>query len=49
MAVGLRALPGRTAFLASVGLAYLLVLAPLIAVFWVSFFRNKIIAFPPQG
>ena len=29
--------------------AFFIVLAPLLAVIWVSFFENKIIGFPPTG
>ena len=30
-------------------LAFVMVLAPLVAIVWVSFFENKIISFPPTG
>jgi putative spermidine/putrescine transport system permease protein len=40
---------GRTLLLLSAGFTFFIVLAPLLAVTWVSFFENKIITFPPSG
>lgn len=44
---------GTPAWTASIralsGLAFAVLLAPLVAIVWVSVFANKIITFPPQG
>ena len=40
---------GRYALTAAVGVTFFIVVAPLAAVAWVSFFANKIITFPPSG
>ncbi len=39
----------RPAMLGGCILAFAMVLAPLVAIVWVSFFENKIISFPPTG
>jgi len=43
------AAPRRLALVAGAYFAYAVVLAPLLAILWVSFFENKIIGFPPSG
>src|SRR5215510_8876378 len=43
------AAPRRLALVAGAYFAYAVVLAPLLAIVWVSFFENKIIGFPPTG
>jgi putative spermidine/putrescine transport system permease protein len=40
---------GRLAFLALVAAIFAFVIAPLLTIFWVSFFADKILAFPPTG
>jgi putative spermidine/putrescine transport system permease protein len=39
----------RPIMIGSCVIAFIMVLAPLFAVTWVSFFKNKIISFPPSG
>ncbi|WID94545.1 ABC transporter permease [Bosea vestrisii] len=39
----------RPAMIGGCILAFVMVLAPLVAIIWVSFFENKIISFPPTG
>src|SRR5215467_8882556 len=40
---------GRLAFAGAVGLALTVILAPLVLVVWLSFFRNEILSLPPEG
>lgn len=47
-AVDPRAL-GRLALVTAAGLGYLVVLAPIIFVCWLSFFADEVVTFPPQG
>ena len=40
---------GRFAFAGAVGLALTIILAPLVLVTWLSFFKNEILSLPPEG
>jgi putative spermidine/putrescine transport system permease protein len=40
---------GWLAFAGAVGLALTIILAPLVLVVWLSFFRNEILSLPPEG
>ena len=40
---------GRMALLAAAAFGYIVILAPLIFVCWLSFFSNEIVTFPPSG
>jgi putative spermidine/putrescine transport system permease protein len=40
---------GRIALLAAAGFGYVVILAPLLFVCWLSFFSNEIVTFPPSG
>jgi putative spermidine/putrescine transport system permease protein len=40
---------GRLTFASAVSLALTLILAPLVLVVWLSFFRNEILSLPPEG
>ena len=40
---------GRFAFAGAVALALAIILAPLVLVTWLSFFRNEILSLPPEG
>jgi putative spermidine/putrescine transport system permease protein len=40
---------GRVGFAGAVSLALTLILAPLVLVVWLSFFRNEILSLPPEG
>ena len=40
---------GSTVFYGSIGAVYVFILSPVIFVAWIAFFRNEIIAFPPEG
>jgi len=40
---------GRFAFAGAVALALTIILAPLVLVVWLSFFRNEILSLPPEG
>jgi putative spermidine/putrescine transport system permease protein len=49
MAAARPVLPRRFALVGGAYFAYAVVLSPLLAIIWVSFFENKIIGFPPTG
>src|SRR3989475_13249418 len=40
---------GRAAFGAVVVVGYTVIVAPLVFVSWLAFFRNEVVSFPPQG
>src|SRR5262249_43288759 len=40
---------GRLAFAGAVGVSLTIILAPLVLVVWLSFFRNEILSLPPEG
>jgi putative spermidine/putrescine transport system permease protein len=40
---------GRAALVATAALGYLVVLAPILFVCWLSFFTNEVVSFPPEG
>jgi putative spermidine/putrescine transport system permease protein len=42
-------LVGRVALLGAAAFGYVVILAPLVFVGWLSFFSNEIVTFPPQG
>ena len=45
----MRLKPGRTAFHALIALIFLFLLGPLLMIVWASFFKDKILIFPPTG
>jgi putative spermidine/putrescine transport system permease protein len=40
---------GRLGLVAAAGLGYLVILAPIVFVCWLSFFANEVVSFPPEG